>query len=238
MSDANPAIKIVGLDADDTLWQNEYFFRMTEDRLAELLADHAEGGHVKARLLEAEKRNLGIYGFGIKGFTLSMVETALDVTDGQVPGSVIRQIVDTGRELLQHPVDTLPGVAETLDKLAIGYRLVLVTKGDLIDQERKLAQSGLGELFTGVEIVSNKVPATYERVFNQYGDGPESALMAGNSLRSDVIPALEAGAWGIYVPHDLTWAHEHAETPSTHERFREAERFDQLPEIIASLGRG
>lgn len=229
------AISVVALDADDTLWHNEYYFRLTEDRLTELLAEHAEGGHVKERLLEAERRNLVIYGFGIKGFTLSMIETALEVTDGHVPGQVIRQIVDAGRDLLRHPVDTLPGVTETLDKLVEEHKLVLVTKGDLIDQERKLAQSGLGELFTGVEIVSNKVAETYRRVFDTYGDGAQSGLMAGNSMKSDVIPAIEAGAWGVFVPHELTWAHEHAEPPIGHARFREAERFDQLPEIIKNL---
>src|SRR5690606_28273105 len=145
-----------GFDADDTLWQNEQFYRMTEERFTALLADHAEPSQLTERLLEAERRNLQLYGFGIKGFTLSMIETALDITGGRVPSSVIGDILAAGREMLRHPVETLPHVRETLEELAGSYRLIMITKGDLFDQERKLAQSGLGELFDAVEIVSDK----------------------------------------------------------------------------------
>ncbi|TKB55812.1 MAG: HAD family hydrolase, partial [Mesorhizobium sp.] len=153
----------IGFDADDTLWQNEQFFRVTEKRFAALLADHAEEDRISARLLEAEKRNLAVYGFGIKGFTLSMIETAIEVTNGQVPASTIAEILAAGREMLSHPIEPLPHARETVEKLAGAYRLVLITKGDLFDQERKLAQSGLGELFDAVEIVSDKSAATYSR---------------------------------------------------------------------------
>ncbi len=228
-------ISLIGLDADDTLWHNEYFFQLTQKRFLELLADHAESTHASARLLEAEKRNLAIYGFGIKGFTLSMIETALEITAGRVPASVIQEILDAGRDLLAHPVETLPGVQDTVEKLASAYKLVLITKGDLFDQERKLAQSGLGEMFKAVEIVSDKNRGTYERIFSQHGEGPDQSVMVGNSLKSDVVPAIEAGGWGIFVPHEHVWAVEHADAPVDAPRFREAARFDDIAEIIEKL---
>lgn len=228
-------ISLIGFDADDTLWQNEQFFRLTEERFAELLADYAEKEHLTQRLLDAERRNLQVYGFGIKGFTLSMIETAMEVTEGRAPGHVIRAILDAGREMLNHPVETLPQVRETLERLAGSYKLVMITKGDLFDQERKLAQSGLGELFDAVEIVSNKDIATYERAFTRHGDGPAHAMMVGNSLKSDIIPAIAAGSWGIYIPHDLTWTFEHAEEPRDAPRFRRLEQIAGLVELVEEL---
>ena len=226
----------IGFDADDTLWQNEQFFRLTEQRLADLLADHAPEVDVKARLLEAERRNLGLYGFGIKGFVLSMVETALDVTEGRAPGSVISEILTAGREMLAHPIEILPHAHETLDRLASDYRLVLITKGDLFDQERKVAASGLGEYFAGVEIVTDKTPDTYRRIFARHGEGAEQALMVGNSLKSDVVPAIHAGAWGVYVPHEITWAIEHEIEPATEPRYRRIADLGGLPALVAELG--
>lgn len=229
-------VTTIGFDADDTLWQNEQFFRLTERRFAELLSDHGDHDAISARLLEAERRNLGKYGFGIKGFTLSMIETAIEVTDDKVPASVIRQILDAGRDMLDHPVETLPHVPETLAALAGHYRIVLVTKGDLFDQERKLAQSGLGEFFDAVEIVSDKTRGTYERVFMRHGDGPERAVMVGNSLKSDIVPAIDAGSWGVFVPHELTWVLEHVEAPTGHERFREIADLAPLPGLLREIG--
>jgi putative hydrolase of the HAD superfamily len=225
----------IGFDADDTLWQNEQFFRISEARLAGLLSDFAEAPHLNARLLEAEKKNLAHYGFGIKGFTLSMIETAIEVTDGRVPASVIGDILEVGREMLRHPIETLPHVHETLERLANDYRLVMITKGDLFDQERKLAQSGLGDFFDAVEIVSEKSRATYERVFARHGDGPEASMMIGNSLKSDIVPAIEAGSWGVYVPHDLTWALEHVEAPEDHPRYRRIGNLGELDRILTEL---
>ena len=225
----------IGFDADDTLWQNEQYFKLTQERFAELLADFAEPTHLHDRLLAAEKRNLGHYGFGIKGFTLSMIETAVEVTEGKVPATIISEILAAGREMLRHPVETLPHVQETLEALAGNFRLVLITKGDLFDQERKLAQSGLGDYFDGVEIVSDKTPATYNRVFDRYGDGPERAMMVGNSLKSDVAPAIEAGSWGVYVPHELTWVLEHIEAPEHHPRYRQIDHLGELRRLIESL---
>ncbi len=225
----------IGFDADDTLWQNEQFFQLTQARFAELLADHAEPGHLSDRLLEAEKRNIQLYGFGIKGFTLSMIETAIEVTEGTAPASVIAEILAAGREMLAHPIETLPHARETLERLAGTYRLVLITKGDLFDQERKVAQSGLGELFETVEIVSQKTRSTYERIFRQFGDGPEAGMMVGNSMKSDVLPALEAGSWGTFVPHDLTWSLEHEEAPRQAARFREIAHLGELPSLIEAI---
>ena len=228
----------IGFDADDTLWENEQFFRLTEDRFASLLAEHAERDHLGERLLAAERRNVGHYGFGIKGFTLSMIETAIEVTEGRVPATVIAEILAAGREMAKHPVETLPFARETLDALAGNYRLVLITKGDLFDQERKIAESGLGELFAAVEIVSDKNRATYERVFSRHGDGPTQSMMIGNSLKSDVLPALAAGSWGVYVPHDLTWAWEHAEAPERETRFRQVGNLGELPRLIEEIASG
>jgi putative hydrolase of the HAD superfamily len=231
----NARLTTIGFDADDTLWQNERFFRLTEARLAELLADHAPGTDVAARLLEAEKRNLGLYGFGIKGFVLSMIETAVEVTDGRAPGSVIAEILAAGREMLAHPIEILPHARETLERLAGTYRLVLVTKGDLFDQERKLAQSGLGDLFEAVEIVSDKSAATYARIFDRHGDGADRSMMVGNSLKSDVVPAIEAGGWGVHVPHELTWVLERVDAPRAASRFREIGHLGELPDLLATL---
>jgi putative hydrolase of the HAD superfamily len=236
MSAPVSSLTSIGFDADDTLWHNEQFYRLTEERFTALLAEHAEASHLSARLLEAEKRNLRHYGFGIKGFTLSMIETAIEVTEGRVPASVIRQILEAGREMLSHPVETLPHVRETLEKLAGSYRMILITKGDLFDQERKLAQSGLGELFQAVEIVSDKTADTYKRIFTRHGDGPSRSMMVGNSLKSDVLPAIQAGSWGVYVPYSVTWALEHAEAPVSEPRFRQLAHLGELIGLLEQLG--
>ena len=236
MSPRAPTLTAIGFDADDTLWQNEQFYRMTEERFAGLLAGYAEPETLSARLLEAERRNLEVYGFGIKGFTLSMIETAIEVTDGRVPASVIDAILRAGRDMLDHPVETLPHAKETLEELADRYRIILITKGDLFDQERKLAQSGLGDLFDAVEIVSDKTASTYRRVFSRHADGPDRSMMVGNSLKSDVVPAIEAGSWGVHVPHDLTWALEHAEVPAESPRYRRLAHLGELSELVAKVG--
>ena len=226
------AINTIGFDADDTLWQNEQFFRLTEERFVALLGDHGEAAEISGRLLEAERRNLAFYGFGIKGFVLSMIETAIEITDGTVQASVIGEILAAGREMAAHPVETLPQARETLEHLASDHRLVLITKGDLFDQERKLAQSGLGDLFHGVEIVSDKTPDIYRRIFERHGDGPAQAMMVGNSLKSDILPALEAGAFAVHIPHELTWALEHAQEPVGATRYRRIARLSALDELV------
>lgn len=225
-------ITTVGLDADDTLWHNETIFRLTQARFLELVRDHADEPTTQARLAEVERRNLRLYGYGIKGFTLSMLETAMELCDGEAPAHIVREILAAGREMIAHPVETLPGVDEALAELAERYRLILITKGDLLDQERKLAASGLGDLFAAVEIVSEKDRGTYDRVFTRHGTGPAEAVMAGNSMKSDVLPALEAGAWAVHIPYAVTWAHELADAPEGHARYGALEMIGKLPEWI------
>lgn len=226
----------IAFDADDTLWHNERFFKLTEDRFADLLRDYVEGHHLAEHLLAAEKRNLGHYGFGIKGFTLSMIETAIDVTDGRVPASVISELIAAGREMLEHPIELLPHAREAVEAVADTHRVLLVTKGDLLDQERKLAQSGLGDLFDAVEIVSDKTPEIYTRIFDRHGTGAAHALMAGNSLRSDVNPVIAAGGWGVHVPHDLTWGYEVDDAPEDATRFRKVKDLGELPALVDTIG--
>jgi len=229
-------ITTVGLDADDTLWHNETIFRLTHKRFVELLSPHADAGVLEARLNAVEAKNLRLYGYGVKGFTLSMIETAMDLTDGEVPTRVIREILAAGREMLSEPVEPLPGVETALDQLSRTHRLVLITKGDLLHQEQKLAASGLGDLFAAVEIVSEKDGSTYERVFARHGTGAQAAVMAGNSVRSDVIPALEAGAWAALIPYPLVWAHEAASAPHDHPRYRELVSLADLPGWLDEIG--
>ena len=229
-------ITTVGLDADDTLWHNETLFRLTHARFVDLLDDHGDAETIEARLADVERRNLRLYGYGVKGFTLSMIETAMELCDGGAPPEVVREILAAGREMLAHPVETLPGDDAVVDELAAKYRLVLVTKGDLLDQERKLAASGLGDRFSAVEIVSEKDRATYERVFARHGTGPEEAVMAGNSMKSDVLPAIEAGAFGVHIPYHVTWSHELADAPEGHPRYVSLSRIDELPDWIAAIG--
>ena len=223
----------IGFDADDTLWHNERFFRATEDRFADLLATHMEGPHLRARLLDAERRNLGLYGFGIKGFVLSMIETAVEVTEGRVPGTVVGEILAMGRDMLAHPIELLPQAREAVEAAAAEGEVVLITKGDLLHQEQKLAASGLGDLFDAMEIVSDKTPSTYLRIFARHG--ARRAMMVGNSLKSDVIPAIAAGAWGVHVPHGIPWELEHAEPPLDHPRFRAIASLGEFSSLIAQI---
>ncbi len=228
-------ITTIGLDADDTLWHNEGYFRLTHARFVELLADHGEPDALQARLAEVDRRNLRLYGYGVKGFTLSMLETAIELCGGEAPPHVVREILAAGREMLAFPVEPLPGVDQALGRLADRHRLILITKGDLIDQERKLAASGLGELFAAVEIVSEKDRTTYERAFARHGTGPAEAVMAGNSMRSDVLPAIAAGAFAAHIPYEITWAHELADAPEGHPRYASLSRIAELPDWVAAI---
>jgi putative hydrolase of the HAD superfamily len=217
--------KIIGLDADDTLWHNETLFRLTHERFNALLAPWADAPQVEDALATVERRNLATYGYGAKGFTLSMLETALELSRSQAPATVLAEILASGRELMRHPVEPLPGVADALEKLAATAPLVLITKGDMFHQESKLAASGLGSFFSGVEIVSEKTADTYRRAFARHGFAPHDALMAGNSVKSDVLPALEAGCAAVLIPYPLVWAHEAAQAPGDHPRYAQ---FDSL----------
>lgn len=228
-------ITTVCLDADDTLWHNETIFRLSQKRFVDLLSDHAEEPVMMDRLAQIERRNLRLYGYGVKGFTLSMIETAMELCDGEAPAHIVREILAAGREMLNHPVEPLPGVDEAINELAARYRLILITKGDLIDQERKLASSGLGEHFSAVEIVSEKDHNTYARIFQRHGLRPEQTAMAGNSMKSDVIPPIEAGAWGIHIPYHITWAHELADAPEGHARYVTLSHISELPDWVQHI---
>ncbi|ASY46260.1 MAG: HAD family hydrolase [Sphingobium sp.] len=229
-------IKLICLDADDTLWHNMRHFNATEEALVAMLQPFADADIARDTLNACEGRNLKLYGYGAKGFTLSMIETAAELAGDQISKSMIEDILAAGRALLAHPVDLFDDVADTLDALAHRGRLVLVTKGDLLHQESKLAASGLGDLFSGIEIVSDKTENTFRRVFGQYGAAPHEAIMAGDSLRSDIRPALEAGAWAAYIPQEGAWVHEIADTPADHPRFRQIDRLAELPALIDTIG--
>jgi putative hydrolase of the HAD superfamily len=230
------AIALICLDADDTLWHNEAFFRSTFGRFAQLLAGFAAAEDLQRQLDETEHRNLDAYGYGAKGFILSMLETAADVAGDALDPATVRAILALGRDMLAHPLEPLDGVADALPALAERAPLVLVTKGDLHHQEAKLAASGFGAWFTGVEIVSNKQPETYVRIFERYGAAPESTVMAGNSMRSDVLPPLEAGAWAAFIPFELVWSHEAAEAPLGHPRYRELASLAELAGWVDEIG--
>lgn len=225
----------IAFDADDTLWHNETHFHLTQTRFAALLADAAAPDHLFERLEAAERRNLHHYGYGVKGFTLSMIETAIEVTEGRVSPQVIAEILAAGRDMLAHPVELLPHAREAVETLAQSHRVLLITKGDLLHQERKVAASGLGDLFHAVEIVSEKTPDTYRTLFARHGKGPEHGLMVGNSLKSDILPAIDAGAIGVHIPFHLTWALEKAEPPLAHPRFHALPDLAGLPDLVAAL---
>ena len=220
-------IDLICLDADDTLWHNMRFFHATQDVLVQMLEPFADAGIASSALEACEIRNLKLYGYGAKAFTLSMIETALELGGDDVPASVIRDILQAGRALHAHPVELFEGIEETLSALADRARLVLVTKGDLFHQEAKLAASGLGDHFSGIEIVSDKQPSTFAAIFDRYRSEPASSLMAGDSMRSDILPALEAGAWAAYIPQPLGWSHEQRPAPSDNPHFIE------LPSLAA-----
>lgn len=226
---------VLGFDADDTLWHNETIFEKVHERYRALLASHHDAATVDRTLFATEMRNLELYGYGVKGFTLSAIETAIQLTDGKISAAEIQRLIELGREMLAHPVELLEGVAETLGELATRHRMILVTKGDLRDQERKLAKSGLAAHFERVEIVSEKNEATYAAILRRHEIAPENFLMVGNSLRSDILPVLAIGAAAAYVPYHLTWAHERVEeVPAVEGRFFAVKTFRELPAIVAA----
>ena len=224
---------LIAFDADDTLWHNEPLFHSTESRFAEMLAAYHPASWVSDRLLATETKNLGHFGYGIKGFILSMIETAIELTEARVTGAEVQRILEWGQVMLRHPVELLDGVRETIESLNGRYRLMLLTKGDLFDQESKLARSGLGEFFDAVEIVSVKNAATYRAIMKRHEVAPERFVMVGNSLRSDVLPALEAGGRAVHIPYELTWAHERIEeTELAGKEFATLEKITQLPDWL------
>ncbi len=231
-------VTTVGLDGDDTLWHSEVLFAVTHGRFEELLAPWLGDRNAEAELLATEQRNLRLFGYGVKGFTLSMIETAIEVSGGEVPAAGIEEILGWGKAMLEHPLELLDGVRETVDWLADRYRLVLVTKGDLFHQETKLAESGLSERFWRIEIVAEKDEATYVRILKAHGIRPEEFVMVGNSVRSDVLPAIAVGARAVHVPYHVTWALETADAPVEHDGYWAIDRITDLPGLLAGLDAG
>lgn len=229
-------IRTLGLDGDDTLWHSESHFALTEESLTELLAPYADADGLRRRMVDTERRNLRLFGYGVKGFTLSMIETAIEVSEGQVSVEEIRTIIEAGKALLDHPVELIDGVEDVLAALDGEVRLVIVTKGDLFHQEAKVAASGLAERVEGIEIVAEKDEATYQRVLRRYDTRPEEFLMVGNSIRSDVVPALAIGSFAAHIPYHVTWELEVADPPAVDDgRFWQLASLREVPALIDSL---
>ena len=203
------AIKVLAFDGDDTLWHNESRFNVTQGELRELVRRHVPDADVDSHLFEIEMRNLSLYGYGVKAFTLSMLETAIELTGGRIPAADLQVILGWGKGMLTAPTELLEGVEEALRDASARYSLLLITKGDLFDQESKLARSGLGDLFTGVEILSDKTVDSYRSVLRRRDIKPGEFVMVGNSLRSDIVPVVALGARAVHVPYHVTWHHEH-----------------------------
>jgi putative hydrolase of the HAD superfamily len=231
-------IEVVGVDGDDTLWHSETIFSMTHERMRSLLAPYVPPDVLDERLLATERRNLRYFGYGVKGFVLSMVETAVEVSEGRVTAGEVAAILDAGKAMLDHPVELLEGAREALEAVAAERRLVLVTKGDLFDQESKLARSGLGELFERVEVVAEKDERAYRRVLTGAGVAPPAFAMVGNSLRSDVLPVLGLGGRAVHVPYPITWALEEADAGEVVGRYEVLDSLGALPDALRRLDEG
>jgi putative hydrolase of the HAD superfamily len=226
----------VGLDGDDTLWQNETRFQLTQSALRDLLRRHVPDADVDAHLAEVEMRNLRIYGYGVKAFTLSMIETAIQVTDRRIPAADLEVILGWGQKMLSAPTELLDGVEAALQDLSRRYELLLITMGDLFDQESKLARSGLAEMFKGVEILSEKNVDAYRSVLRRRRIDPKEFVMAGNSLRSDVAPVVALGARAVHIPYPLTWHHEQVpEDSMPKEGWYRLEKIGELGALLDSL---
>lgn len=226
---------VIAFDADDTLWDNEPLFTQAQDTLEEILTDYLESRDLRRLLYQRERRNLEIFGYGVKAFTLSMIETAVELSGGRVAGKDIQRIIDIGKTLLRHPVHLLDGVEEALQALSGAYRLWIITKGDLLDQESKVARSGLADLFDAVEIVSEKDESSYRQLLANHRVDPERFLMVGNSPKSDILPVCTLGGHAVWIPYQSTWEHETASTEEM-ERCgcRRIASMADLPDLLTS----
>jgi len=227
-------LKVIAFDADDTLWVNEPYFRETEEKFCSLLEDYLPHHSISQELFKTEMQNLALYGYGVKGFMLSMIETAMRVSNNTVPQSIIEKAIQYGKDLLGKPIELLDGMEEALHLLKKKYRLVVATKGDLLDQERKLKKSGLEHYFHHIEIMSDKQEADYDKLIRHLDINPGEFLMIGNSLKSDVMPVLAIGGHAVHIPYHITWAHEKTEQTIEHINFRRAETIkDILPDLLS-----
>lgn len=229
-------IKTIGFDADDTLWHNEHFFREAENRFISLLGYCCEREVIENALFSTIKSNLSLYGYGFKSFTLSMLETAANLNGNKaMSSSMAKEILALGRKMMEQPVTLIDGVVQVLAKLEKSYRLILISKGDLVEQERKLAKSGLADFFDAKEIVSHKNKTVYEKIFQRYECLPEEFVMVGNSLKSDILPALQAGAWAIYVPYEITWVLEQDDEPEGKNHYYKIDALANLPKCLNTI---
>lgn len=225
-------LKVIGFDADDTLWSNEPFFREGEEKFCDLMEVYMPRHSAHRELYATEIENLHIYGYGIKSFVLSMIETALKIAGNTLPIDVISRIIEIGRVQLDQPVILIDGVEEVLKNLQGKFKLVMITKGDLLDQERKLIKSGLSTYFNQIEIVSEKKTSDYQNLLKQFEIQPHEFMMIGNSLKSDVLPVLALGGMGIHVPFHTTWEHEHVDVIITNPNFKQVEHISEVLDLI------
>jgi putative hydrolase of the HAD superfamily len=225
----------IAFDADDTLWHTESHFQATQMRLSEILDAYAPHDEVQSRLHGIEERNIKLFGYGVKGFTLSMIEAAIEISDQRISAADIHEIAMMGKAMLDRPMELLPGVEAVLTNLAQRHRLIMITKGDVMDQQNNISQSGLSQYFAAIEIVALKDVVTYRALFARLGLASSQTLMIGNSIPSDVLPILELGGYGVYVPYHITASFERHQTEPDHPRYRRIERISNLPDLIAGL---
>ena len=225
---------VIGFDADDTLWHNESIFTITQEKFREILHSH-NTELVNQTLSSTQIKNLKLFGYGIKGFILSMVETSVELTNGEIKGNEIQKIIDFGREMLANPIELLPHVQEVIEDLSRKYRLLLITKGDLFDQETKIARSGLAEYFTGVEIVSDKNSETYEKILSRHEITASRFIMIGNSMRSDIVPIVQIGGQAVHIPYYSTWDHEQKHPYIDPKNFKQLKHIGLLPGLIEGM---
>jgi putative hydrolase of the HAD superfamily len=228
-------IDTLAFDADDTLWHNEHLFQDTQKQLEAIVQRYRPGEDIHDALFAVEMRNLALFGYGIKGFTLSMVEAAIQLTGERITAAEVHEIVQLGKHMMTAPVDLLEGVEETLAAVCGRFRVILITKGDIVDQNSKIERSGLAECFEQVEIVPRKDARAYRTIFERHGIEPARTVMVGNSMPSDVLPILELGGHGVHVPYALLWAHEAHDEDPVSERFHRLQRLDELPGLLRRL---
>ncbi len=228
----NTNLPIIAFDADDTLWPNEPYFREAEKDMMKILTPYYRGDDLIEHLYQQEIMNLHIFGYGAKGFTLSMIESAIELSEGKICGKEIQKIIELGKQIMTYPIELLDGVEETLTALG-EHRLVLITKGDLFDQESKVARSGLANHFDAIEIVSEKDDETYSKLLERHKIKPENFWMVGNSLKSDVLPIARIGGTAVHIPYESTWQHEQVETDaSMRKTYHELTSIRELPSLI------
>ncbi len=221
-------IKVIAFDADDTLWHNESYFQETEKKFCVLLENYLPQHTIARELLQTEIKNISLYGYGIKAFMLSMIETAIRITDKTIPNDAIEKIIEYGQDILNKPVDLMDGVESVLQQLKGKYRLVMATKGDLLDQERKLKKSGLENYFHHIEIMSEKKEEDFKKLIKHLDIPPTQFAMIGNSLKSDIVPVLNLGGHAFHIPYHVTWAHERVETQIVNENFKEISSIHEI----------